>query len=176
LETISEVFLFNIFFWKSTQTIAAMERKRKKTWWRVGIVLVLECLKFFASGVAMISQIPLLFGVIIPMVGAQNIATRALSDFTTPTIQYLNPSEAFPHHWFGAALHVSDDVAIVGATGDSDYSKYGNAYVLQVQGGKWVEVGKLTANNPGIDDGFGSAVSIYLGYAFVGASRYVQFF
>jgi hypothetical protein len=136
------------------------------------LLVVLECRQYFGLlGWAMSSQVLLILSASLSLVHAKNIATRSLSDFTSPTIQYLNPSEALPHHWFGAAVHVSDNVAIVGATGDSDYSKYGNAYVLKVQRGSWVEVAKLTAKNPSLDDGFGTAVSIYLGYAFVGASR-----
>jgi hypothetical protein len=101
------------------------------------------------------------------------MAPRSLStDFSSPIIQYLNPNEAFPHHWYGAAVYVSDDRAIAGASGDGDYSKYGNAYVLKKnQKNIWVETAKLSSSNPSIDDGFGTAVSIYLGYAFVGASR-----
>lgn len=102
---------------------------------------------------------------------AKSLERRELSDFSSPVIQYINPSEGLPHHWYGSAVYVNENVAIVGASGDSDYSKYGNAYILKNQDGHWKEVGKLTASNPGLDDGFGTAVSIYMGYAFVGAYR-----
>lgn len=87
-------------------------------------------------------------------------------------IQYVNSNEPFPHHWYGAAVYVSDDRAITGASGDGDYSKYGNAYVLKKnQKNLWVEVAKLAPKIPVLDDGFGTAVSIDRGYAFVGAAR-----
>jgi hypothetical protein len=105
-----------------------------------------------------------------------SVSRSLTSDFSSPIIQYVNPNEALPHHWYGAAVYVSDDRAIAGASGDGDYSKYGNAYVLQKnRKNQWIEIAKLTSTNPGLDDGFGTAVSIYLGYAFVGASRYCSF-
>ncbi len=104
-----------------------------------------------------------------------NLSHRNLVDFSSSSIQYVSPSEGIPHHWYGTSVYVGDGVAIVGAAGDSDYSKYGNAYVLKNQEGKWVEVAKLTSTSSNLDDGFGSAVSIYLGYALVGAYRFDLF-
>ena len=96
---------------------------------------------------------------------------RKLYDFSSANIEYIEPSEGIPHHWFGSSVYISEGVAIIGASGDGDYTKYGNAYIYKEKDNKWIEIAKLTSNNPQLDDGFGTAVSIYLGFAFVGAYR-----
>lgn len=96
---------------------------------------------------------------------------RKLTDFSSALVQYAHPSEGIPHHWFGSSVYVSDGYAIVGASGDGDYTKYGNAYIYKESENTWHEIAKLTSNNPQLDDGFGTAVSIYLSFAFVGAYR-----
>lgn len=98
---------------------------------------------------------------------------RNLLEFSSSSIQIINPSEGIPHHWFGSSVYISDGIAIIGASGDSDYTKYGNAYIYKEKNNKWIEIAKLTSNNPQLDDGFGTTVSIYLGYAFVGAYRFI---
>lgn len=101
------------------------------------------------------------------------INSRILSDFSSSITQIINPSEGIPHHWFGSSVYISDGIAIIGASGDGDYTKYGHAYVYKEKNNQWIEIAKLQPNNPMIDDGFGTSVSIYLGYAFVGAYRFI---
>lgn len=95
-------------------------------------------------------------------------------EFSSSIIDIINPSEGIPHHWFGSSVYISDNIAIIGASGDGDYTKYGNAYIYKEKNNKWIEIAKLQPNNPNLDDGFGTSVSIYLGYAFVGAYRLIS--
>jgi hypothetical protein len=93
------------------------------------------------------------------------------NDFTSSGVHEISPSDLKAHHWFGSSVFMADHIAIVGAPGDSDYSKYGNAYIYRKTGGTWKEIKRIAPDSPSSDDGFGSAVSIYGGYAFVGAFK-----
>lgn len=90
-------------------------------------------------------------------------------------IYSLYPSKEIPYHWFGEAVAVSDNMAIIGAPGTEDFSNYGLAYVYHKQGsGKtWDEVAVLEPPTKGVYASFGAAVSIYEACAFVGAPKYV---
>jgi len=104
---------------------------------------------------------------------ANPLLRRSLSSygFIASAVHEIHPREAISHHWFGSSVHLSDKTAIVGAPGDSDYNKYGAAYIYRKTSGHWKEIRKLTPSTPVVDDGFGSAVSIYDNYAIVGAYR-----
>ena len=88
-------------------------------------------------------------------------------------INYLFPSKEIPYHWFGEAVYVNDDMAIIGAPGTEDFSNYGVAYVYHKQGsGKsWEEVAVLEPPTKGVYASFGASVSIFEGCAFVGAPK-----
>lgn len=80
-----------------------------------------------------------------------------------------------PQDFFGTAVAINGDVAIVGADGDDDHgSRSGSAYVFQRnQDGSdnWGFVKKLMADNPTARDFFGSAVAVNGDIAIVGVPR-----
>ncbi len=83
----------------------------------------------------------------------------------------LTASDAAAVDRFGDAVSVCGDYAFVGATLDDDYGEdSGSAYVFHREGGNWVEVDKLTTEEPGSDyDLFGASVAVASDYAIVGA-------
>ena len=88
-------------------------------------------------------------------------------------IYSLYPSKEIPYHWFGEAVAVNENMAIIGAPGTEDFSNYGVAYVYHKQGnGKsWDEVAVLEPPTKGVYASFGASVSIFEGCAFVGAPK-----
>jgi hypothetical protein len=91
--------------------------------------------------------------------------------FGAASIHEVYPKDGIDHHWFGSSVSVDNDIALIGAPGDSQYSKYGNAYIFRLINDKWHQVDILAPAIPSIDDGFGSAVSINFHYAIIGAYR-----
>jgi hypothetical protein len=89
-------------------------------------------------------------------------------------INYLYSSKETPYHWFGEAVEVNENMAIVGAPGAED-GNYGAVYVYSQQGSgsdqSWKELAVLEATTDGEYDGFGTTVSIYSACAFVGAPK-----
>jgi len=72
--------------------------------------------------------------------------------------------------YFGYAVSISGDYAIVGAYGDDDKGSFsGSAYIFKREGSIWTEWAKLTAYDGVASDYFGYAVSISQNYAIVGA-------
>lgn len=72
--------------------------------------------------------------------------------------------------YFGCAVSISGDYAIIGAEGDSDFGiSSGSAYIFVRNGDEWREQAKLNADDEREIDIFGSAVSINENYAVVGA-------
>ncbi len=90
----------------------------------------------------------------------------------------LQASDGAAYHYFGRALSLSRDHALIGAyshdgvgpspgpTPDS-----GAAYVFECENGRWSETARLLAPAPAAGDNFGFAVSIYSDHALVGAPR-----
>jgi hypothetical protein len=73
--------------------------------------------------------------------------------------------------WFGVAVSISGDYAIVGAFHDDDRgADSGSAYIFSRSGnGTWTRQAKLTAGDGAAGDWFGMSVSISGDYAIVGA-------
>ena len=73
--------------------------------------------------------------------------------------------------YFGYAVSVSGDYAVIGAYGDDDNGmNSGSAYIFERDGaGNWSEVQKLTASDGAVEDKFGWSVSISGDYAVIGA-------
>jgi hypothetical protein len=70
--------------------------------------------------------------------------------------------------WFGHAVSVSGDTALIGARGDDKWT--GSAYVfVRGEDGLWKQQAKLTADDRAEDDRFGYAVSLSGDIAVVGA-------
>jgi hypothetical protein len=78
----------------------------------------------------------------------------------------LAPSDGAANDFFGAALAVSGDTAVVGATGASTG---GAAYVFERSGATWMEQAKLLPPDAALLDGFGRAVAVSGDVAVVGA-------
>ena len=72
--------------------------------------------------------------------------------------------------WFGGAVAVSGDTALIGARGDDDIDpNSGAAYVFERTGGLWLEQQKLGASDGAWDDVFGSSVALEGATAIIGA-------
>ena len=82
----------------------------------------------------------------------------------------LSASDAGENDWFGWAVSLSGDSAVVGAhqNGDDGFHS-GSAYVFVRNGTTWAEEAKLVAGDAGGVDGFGKAVSIFGDMIAVGA-------
>jgi hypothetical protein len=82
----------------------------------------------------------------------------------------LTASDATADDWFGFAVSISGNTAVVGAYADDDAgSKSGSAYIFTCSDGVWSEQAKLTAADAVDLDEFGYAVAISGDTAVVGA-------
>lgn len=71
--------------------------------------------------------------------------------------------------YFGAAVDLDGDFALVGAPLDDDGSEdAGAAYVFRREDENWLQQAKLTAGDPGRKDKFGAAVAIHSDYLIIG--------
>jgi cyclophilin family peptidyl-prolyl cis-trans isomerase len=71
--------------------------------------------------------------------------------------------------WFGFAVAVDANFAIVGAPRENSYT--GSAYIFEYNDGNWIQQAKLTASDGTAGDNFGSSVSISANHAIVAAPR-----
>ncbi len=84
--------------------------------------------------------------------------------------QKLTPTDAAAYDHFGWSVSISDDTALVGASGDNDNGKRsGSAYVFVRNGSTWSLQQKLTPTDAAAEDLFGRSVSISDDTALVGA-------
>ena len=84
----------------------------------------------------------------------------------------LTASDGAAYDFFGSSVSISGGYAIVGARYDDDKgSSSGSAYIFEKSGNSWNEVAKLTASDGAANNCFGSSVSIFAGYAIVGANE-----
>ncbi len=71
----------------------------------------------------------------------------------------IAPSDPTQEKWFGFAVHLVDDLAVVGAPQDDDAgADAGAAYFFEWNGLEWVEALKTTGSNSADGDYFGNAV------------------
>ncbi|MDF7799449.1 FG-GAP repeat protein [Pontiellaceae bacterium B1224] len=86
--------------------------------------------------------------------------------------QKLTASDGAAIDYFGRAVSVSGDTALIGAPQNDDHGNTdsGSAYVFTRTGGLWSQQQKLTADDGAADDIFGRAVSVSGDTALVGAS------
>ncbi len=76
-------------------------------------------------------------------------------------VDRLTALDGAPFDYFGDAVALSGDLAVVGAFGDDDAGSYtGSAYVFERAGGSWAQVAKLTAGDAEAGDYFGDSVAI----------------
>ena len=90
--------------------------------------------------------------------------------------QFLNASDKAAGDEFGNSVAISGDYAIVGAmledhnaSGGSNLSKAGSAYIFKRNGSTWTQAKKIVASDREASDMFGVSVSISGDYAMVGA-------
>ena len=84
----------------------------------------------------------------------------------------LLPSDGTAWDFFGEAVAISGDAAVIGANGDDDNGDgSGSAYVFHYDGSTWVEQAKLLASDGAEYDNFGFSVAISGDTAVVGAEH-----
>jgi hypothetical protein len=89
------------------------------------------------------------------------------------TGQALRAPYPDPGDRFGIAVAMDGDLLAVGAPGDDDLEiNAGAVYLFKVQGGQFVQVAKVLAPNPTLEDAFGSAVALRNGTLVIGAPRH----
>jgi len=82
----------------------------------------------------------------------------------------LLPADGAAGDQFGFSVSISDDVAVIGAYGDSDNGvDSGSAYIYRYDGASWAEEAKLLAADGATVDYFGTSVSISDDVAVIGA-------
>jgi len=94
-------------------------------------------------------------------------ANRWLSSGNSNPLK-VTAQDADTGDWFGFAVSVDADYAIVAAPIDNDST--GAAYIFEYNNGTWTQQGKLTASDGAVGDFFGSSVSISANHAIVGAA------
>ena len=78
--------------------------------------------------------------------------------------------DAADFRWFGYAVSLRGDVALVGAFGDGDGgSEAGAAYLFRRDGSDWPQDSKLTAGDPAANDRLGWSAALTADAALVGA-------
>lgn len=92
--------------------------------------------------------------------------------------QILVNSDQENYDRFGWSVAIDGNFIIVGAPGEDDdlagnnnISKTGSAYIYENQGGTWIEVQKIIANDRSIDDEFGWSVDIDESTIIIGAHQ-----
>jgi len=84
----------------------------------------------------------------------------------------ITASDAATADFFGFAVSISGNKAIVGAAqNDDNGTSSGSAYIFELVGGTWSETTKITASDAATSDGFGVSVSISGNKAIVGAAQ-----
>ena len=78
----------------------------------------------------------------------------------------LVPSDSSCNAWFGSSVSLSDEAAVIGASGDQTS---GAAYVFEQFGAKWREQRKLVPNDLALLDEFGRSVATGHGVAIIGS-------
>ncbi|MHC4739833.1 MAG: FG-GAP repeat protein [Planctomycetota bacterium] len=83
----------------------------------------------------------------------------------------LLASDGAAYDYFGAAVGISGDTAVIGAYGDDDKGgQSGSVYIFRFDGASWVEEAKLLASDGATYDYFGSSIGISGDTAVIGAS------
>jgi hypothetical protein len=114
--------------------------------------------------------------------GATDLAGNALPAeyaFTFTTIpagpgdvieQELLGTDSIASDYFGCAVAVSGNIAVIGANGDDDNGSYsGSAYIFLKDGTYWVPLEKITASDGAAYDAFGYSVAVDSNIIVVGA-------
>ena len=103
--------------------------------------------------------------------GAAYVFTRSGTTWTEQA--KLTASDAAPGDYFGTALALTGDTAVITAPlADDEDIDTGAAYVFTRNGNIWTEQAKLTASDKAAQNKFGWSLAAAPGFVFVGASAY----
>ena len=84
--------------------------------------------------------------------------------------QKITPSDGAAGDYFGAAVSLDDDVALIGARVDDDNgTDSGSAYIYQYDGTSWIQEQKILASDGSAGDWFGMSVSLSNDVALIGS-------
>ncbi len=84
--------------------------------------------------------------------------------------QKLTARDAAAYDYFGMAVAIFGDTAVIGAYGDDDNGAgSGSAYIFSYSGTSWIQQQKLIANDAATGDHFGYAVAVSGGTIVIGA-------
>jgi FG-GAP repeat/PKD domain len=102
--------------------------------------------------------------------GSAYVFTRSGNTWTQQAKLY--PSDAAEDDWFGSAVSLYGDTALIGAPNKEENEAWhvGAAYVFIRTGNTWTQQQKLLATDRAEGDGFGCAVSLYDDTALIGAT------
>jgi hypothetical protein len=101
-------------------------------------------------------------------VGATSILHHDGTDWTSS--QSITPVEATSEDNFGVSIAIQDNLAVIGALGDSNAGEFsGAAYVYRNIGGVWEEEAKLVPTDSEYWGAFGLSVAISDNYIIVGS-------
>ena len=78
----------------------------------------------------------------------------------------LTASDGSSNDYFGSAVSLYKDYALISAIGDIDQG--GAAYIFKRTGSTWIQQDKIFANDIAASDLFGYSVSLYKDYALIG--------
>ena len=85
--------------------------------------------------------------------------------------QKVSAEDAERAAWFGVSVDIDGNYAIIGAKNDGDENDYGAAYIFEHEGDEWIQQQKVTADDAGVNDYFGTWVAIDGEYAIVGSPQ-----
>ena len=88
---------------------------------------------------------------ILPLVVTNNVIADEMEE-----VQQLLPSDGSAYTWFGSAVDISGNTAVIGRYGDGA----GSAYVFEFDGSNWIESAKLEPDDGVAGNNFGGAVAI----------------
>ena len=102
--------------------------------------------------------------------GAAHIFRKTVNGWKQET--RLLASDGEKYDYFGCAVDISGNLAIVGAYGDDDNgSKSGSAYLYRYNGTSWIEEKKIIASDGKVNDYFGLTVAASGSYVIIGANE-----
>ncbi len=146
--------------WKTSETLsapppvasAANEPHRRRRMFRVGLVALVLC-------------------AVHPLSSYSQADGRRESWREPTTATKLLASDGAMDDWFGWAVTISGDTALIGARGDQDQGpSTGSAYAFVRGGGTWVEQAKLTPDDAQANALFGYSVALSEDTALIGAA------
>ena len=108
----------------------------------------------------------------VALLGAFLVVPTPVSACTGNVDVKLTSDRAVADDFFGDAVSISGDRALVGAPREDDVgANSGSAYIFERDvDGSWVQVARLTAEDAAANDNFGGALSLSGDRAIVGAS------